>query len=243
MNQSVIASEGALRLRSGQAPHRGAPESRGKRGDSTRRAIAAALARDLDGGFERFVLTYQDRIYAFALNLIGNRATAEDVAQETFVAAYRALQKYSPARRRTLALRAWLYTIVLNRVRNLARSQQSKVLSLDEPARDDLGISRNGHTSSHARAALDLADDTSGPVESVEREESAEELRAALARLALRYRSAVVLRHIEERDYAEIAAILNQPVGTVKSNVHRGLALLRTDLERKQHGKQFAALA
>lgn len=207
------------------------------------RDIASALARDLDGAFERFVLTYQDRVYAFALNLIGNRPTAEDVAQEAFVSAYRALQKYSPARRRTLALRAWLYTIVLNRVRNIARSPQSKVLSLDGPVPEDLGISRNGRTSRHARAALDLADDAVGPAESVAREESAEELRAALARLALRYRSAVVLRHIEERDYTEIAAILNQPVGTVKSNVHRGLALLRADLERNAHGKQFAALA
>ena len=196
------------------------------------RNIAAALAHDLDGAFERFVLTYQDRIYAFALNLVGNRTTAEDVAQEAFVSAYRALQKYSPARRRTLALRTWLYTIVLNRVRNLARSPQSKVLSLDEQAREDFGMSANGSTE-HA----------AGPAESLEREESAEELRAALTRLALRYRSAVVLRHIEERDYAEIAAILNQPVGTIKSNVHRGLALLRADLERNAHGKQFAAFA
>ena len=191
--------------------------------------IAAALARDVDGGFERFLNAYQDRVYGYALNLTANPSVAEEVAQDAFVAAYRALRTYPPARRRALALRAWLFAIVLNRVRNLARSPAAKQLSLD--------LARDG------RAALDVPDRAAGPAASLERNESLAELRGAVARLPLRYRGAIVLRHIEERGYAEIASILGQPAGTVKSNVHRGLALLRADLQRRSHGIEPSALA
>ena len=68
------------------------------------------------------------------------------------------------------------------------------------------------------------------------------ELRAALGRLDLRYRGAVVLRHIEGREYAEISRVLGQPLGTVKSNVHRGLALLRADLQRRGHAQRSSLL-
>jgi RNA polymerase sigma-70 factor (ECF subfamily) len=178
--------------------------------DRTQRTIAAGLARDLDAEFERFVTTYQDPIYAFVLNLVGRAATAEEIAQATFVAAYRALRGYSSARRRTLSIRAWLYTIALNRVRNLSRS--------------------SGRTVALDGAVYDRADPQAGPAERAERMEEARELRSALQRLSLQYRAPVVLRHVDGRSYDEIAKILAQPVGTVKSNVHRGLALLRKDL-------------
>jgi len=193
-------------------------------GERMQREMSMALARDVDAAFEPFVLAYQDRVFAYALNLTANPAVAEDVAQETFVSAYRALQKYSPARRRTLALHSWLYTIALNRVRNLARSPASKAVSLD------------------GGAAIDVADRGAGPSEYAERAETLGELRGALARLALRYRGAVVLRHVEGREYAEIATLLGQPIGTVKSNVHRGLALLRADLQRRGHAQRSSAL-
>ena len=178
--------------------------------------IAAALARDLDGAFEQFVVAYRDRVYGLALNLTGSRASADDVAQDVFVAAYRALRRYPPARRRALALRSWLYTIALNRVRNLVRATRPSA-SLD-------GVAESLR-----------ADHRDEPGAHVERRESTAELRAALARLPLRYRGPVVLRHIEERSYAEIAVILGQPVGTVKANVHRGLAQLRGMYQERNH--------
>jgi RNA polymerase sigma-70 factor (ECF subfamily) len=189
-------------------------------GDRVQREIATELAADLDGAFERFVKTYQDRLYAYALNLMANPAQAEDVAQDTFVAAYRALRGYAPAKRRSLALRSWLYTIALNRVRNLARSRNSKGVQL----------------------AFELAEPSAGPAQRAEGRETLGELRAALGRLSLRYRGAVVLRHIEDRGYAEIATILGQPIGTVKSDVHRALALLRADLKGRGHAQRSSTL-
>ncbi len=195
--------------------------------DRLQREIAAGLARDLDAHFERFVVTYRDRVFAYTLNLTGDRATADDLAQDVFIAAYRALRGYSPERRRALALRAWLYRIATNRVRNAARAgRKTRTAPLDGTAE---------------RAGANPRDE---PAAQAERRESARALRAALARLAPRYREPLVLRHIEERSYAEIATILSQPVGTVKANVHRGLAQLRAAyIEGDHHGEGTAAHA
>jgi RNA polymerase sigma-70 factor, ECF subfamily len=170
------------------------------------RALAADLADDLDASFERFVLRYQDRLFAFLVTLMGNRSHAEEVAQDTFVSAYGALQRYEPQRRRALSLRAWLFTIGLNKVRNLARRQPA--LALDE-------------------AVLVVASPDHGPEASAEQREAVNVVRSALQDLAPRYRMPVMLRHIEGLTYDEIASVLHQPVGTAKANVHRGLALLR----------------
>jgi RNA polymerase sigma-70 factor (ECF subfamily) len=167
--------------------------------------LAAELARDLDGAFERFVEAYEDRVFGFALTLTGDRHDAEEVAQDAFVSAYEALRRYDGARRRSLALRAWLFTIVLNKVRNRAR--RSPTVPLDG-----------------ARLQQAAGD---GPERSVERAETIRAAHGALAALAPRYRVPVVLRHVQQLSYAEIAQVLKQPVGTAKANVHRGLGLLR----------------
>jgi RNA polymerase sigma-70 factor (ECF subfamily) len=171
-------------------------------------AIAAGLGRDVDAHFERLVQAYQHRVFGFVLTLIADRHEAEDIAQETFVAAYRALLGYDASRRRSLALRSWLYTIALNRVRNRSRTR-GRTVPLDDAA---------------PAFVAPAADD---PSLSAERAQEVSALRRALGALALRYRTAVVLRHLEGLSYSEIATLLEQPVGTAKANVHRGLALLR----------------
>jgi RNA polymerase sigma-70 factor (ECF subfamily) len=181
--------------------------------ERTARDVAEALAVDVDAHFEKLVTTYQHRVFGFALNLVGDRGAAEELAQETFVAAYRALCGYGAQRRRELSVRSWLYTIVLNRVRNRARSPARRAVPLDD------------------RLALSLAADARDePAAVVERDESRDALRAALRRLALKYRAPLVLRHVEGRSYAEIAAMLGRPAGTIKAEVHRGLAQLRKQL-------------
>jgi RNA polymerase sigma-70 factor (ECF subfamily) len=175
--------------------------------------LTAALAEDLSGSFERAVLSYQDRLYAFALRLTGSRADAEEITQDAFVRAYRALEGYPAARRRALALRPWLYRITFNVTRNRFRRRRPVVESLDgagpEPAADAAGR----------------------PPAVLERAERARRLASLVEGLPERYRAAVILRHVEGLGYGEIAGVLEQPVGTVKANVHRGLALLRRGLE------------
>ena len=180
-------------------------------------ALIALLACDPDAGFERLVLCFQDRIYALALTLTGSTADAEEVAQDTFVRAHRALRGYGTERVRELRLRAWLHRIALNVVRNRVRVRRLATVDLS--------------------AVHELADQRGGGPEAVAvGRESASELRALVASLPVAYRDAVVLRHVQQLSYAEAAEVLGRPVGTVKANVHRGLGLLRLALEAREVG-------
>lgn len=179
--------------------------------------LLEALATDLDGTFEQLVLTYQGRLFAFALRLCGDRRDAEEVAQDAFVRAYRALQGYDAGRIRDLALRPWLYRITLNVARNRARGHRPTTVPLhdegDEGERPTTPV---------------LADAEEQRPEAVaERAETGATLAALVTALPGRYRAAVILRHVEGLAYPEVAAILEQPLGTVKANVHRGVRLLR----------------
>lgn len=181
--------------------------------------LPAALAANLDDCFERLVLTYQNRIYAFALRLSGSPQDAEEIAQDTFVRAYRALVGYSVERITHLALRPWLYQIALNVFRNRVRGHHLRVVPLD-----DL---EGGDAREPVVAEQEL------PETIMERIEGERELGALVAALPERYRAAVVLRHVEGFNYAELGELLNQPVGTIKANVHRGTRLLRNALAQQ----------
>lgn len=180
-------------------------------------ALLTLLAGDVDAGFERMVAAHQDRVYGLALNLTCSPPDAEEVAQDTFVRAHRALRSYPAERIRDLKLRAWLHRITLNVVRNRARVRRVATTDLD--------------------AALPWAEsDTLGPEAVVLGIASAADMRARVAALPVAYRDAVVLRHVQQLSYAECAEALGKPVGTVKANVHRGLGLLRLALEQREAG-------
>jgi RNA polymerase sigma-70 factor (ECF subfamily) len=170
------------------------------------------MADDPLASYERVVLTYQDRLYRFALRMCGNTADAREITQETFIRGYRALQRYAPERRRALALQAWLYRITLNLTRNHVRRRP--------PRPEEL----NGH---EPRASETPATALLGA-------ERRRTLARLVAELPERYRAPVVLRHVEALSYEDAAAVLRQPVGTTKANVHRGLALLRRALEERE---------
>lgn len=174
--------------------------------------LARQLADDLATSFATLVRRDQDRVFGLAFRLTARRADAEDVAQKAFIRAYRALRSYSPDRVRALDLRPWLFRIVVNVARNHARARP-----------------RVEH--------LDLADAPGTPDEPSHRPEAAalrhetvRELVAALDTLPMRMREAVVLRHVHGLDYLELSRVLGRPIGTVKSDVHRGTRLLRAYL-------------
>jgi RNA polymerase sigma-70 factor (ECF subfamily) len=157
--------------------------------------------------FERMVHEHQNRVFALGLALTGNRHDAEEVAQDTFLKAYRALVSYPPDRIRDLKQKAWLHRIALNVVRNRVRGIKPRLVEL------------NGSEPDHAIGTEE------GALLNLE----LEALAMRVSALPVRYRDAVVLRHVQELSYEEAADALGQPVGTVKANVHRGLKLLRGD--------------
>lgn len=175
-------------------------------------ALLEDLARDLDGSFETLVRAHVDRCYAIALRVLGNAHDAEEVAQDALVRAYRALEGYPPDRIRELRLRPWLATIVVNLCRNRHRRKVPASTPLDPLV--DRG------QEPHAEGADD-------PAGSAIRTAELERLAALLAGLPDRYRIPVVLRHVDDLSYAELAEVLDRPEGTVKAQVSRGLALLR----------------
>jgi RNA polymerase sigma factor (sigma-70 family) len=169
------------------------------------------LADDLDRAFPEFLAHHQDLVYGIALRSTKRPADAEDLAQDAFVRAYRALQTYPPGRIRELRTRGWLAAIVGNLGRNRARRQVPAMADLESVAEV-------------------RSDEAPGPERVVEGRESTAAWRARLDALPMRYRRAVELRHISGLSYPELAEALDRPLGTVKSDVHRGVRLLREAL-------------
>lgn len=182
--------------------------------------VTVRLAADLDGAFEQLALAYQRRLYAFALRMTGRREDAEEIVQDTFVRAYRALASYPRERILALRLRPWLFQIAANVARNRVRKTTLDTVPMTS-GRDD-------------QPAYDPAEDEAiGPEAMAERSERRREIATALLALPERHRAAVVLRHVEGLGYEEIAMALGHPVGTVKAHVHRGVLELRDVLARE----------
>ncbi len=195
--------------------------------DATLLARIAEGRAGLEAAFEPLVRLYQDRLFAFALRLCASRSDAEEIAQDAFVRAYQALASYPPERVLALRLRPWLYQITLNVWRNHTRSQRRH-----NPPTDSLDAPRDPDGAGERLAPNDPADDDIGgqPEQAYDLAEQRAELGAIVAALPTRYRAVVVLRHIEGLSYTELSETLAQPLGTVKANVHRGVALLRAAL-------------
>jgi RNA polymerase sigma factor (sigma-70 family) len=155
--------------------------------------------------FERMVHEHQDRLYALGYALTGNRHDAEEVAQDTLLRAYRALVTYTPERIHELKQKAWLHRIAVNVARNRYRGLRPKLVELNGSEQD---VAPGPESRAVSRAEID-------------------DVAASLAALPQKYREAVVLRFVQDLPYAEVAETLGQPVGTVKSNVHRALKMLR----------------
>jgi RNA polymerase sigma-70 factor, ECF subfamily len=191
--------------------------------------LLSALATDLDSAFEAMVLAHQDRLFSIALRMLGDATDAEEAAQDALVRAYRALADYDADRITALRLRSWLATIVLNLCRSrLARrkARGRSPLSLDEalPGRLEPRM-----------------DDSKGPLETVAARDAARSWAGLLMTLPPTYRSAVVLRHVDGLSYPDLAAALERPEGTVKAQVHRGLAMLRTAFEAAREREEMTA--
>jgi RNA polymerase sigma-70 factor (ECF subfamily) len=164
--------------------------------------------------FERIVDDYQRRLYGFALRMTGNREDAEEIVQDAFVRAFRALGKMTEEQRSELRLQPWLYTITLNVTRNRLRSKRPTNVALDALADPDALLNNT-------------QEGPEQPEQIVERGTDLALVEQALLQLPMHLRAAATLRFIEGRSHPEIAEILNQPIGTVKSHVHRAVRILR----------------
>jgi RNA polymerase sigma-70 factor, ECF subfamily len=160
-----------------------------------------------EAAFERLVERYYRRIDRLAQQVVRHPMAAEDIAQECFLRAYRALPRF----RGEASLYSWLYRITINLCLNYLRHQEKHVFT---PQDSDA-------------PALPTAADPALVLEAQERERL---IRSAIDTLPPHYRVAIILRDLEGLSYQEIAAILSIPLGTVKSRINFGKRLLRETL-------------
>ena len=191
-------------------------------------SLAHRLAADLDGSFEALVREHQDRLYSIALRYVGSAADAEDLTQDAFVRAYRALQRYEPERIRDLDLRPWLTTILLNACRNHVVRPASRAAAATMNVDDTTWLQVDGRH---------------GPEAHAERREGAHRWAALIAQLPPLYRAAVLLRHLDGMPYDEMSVVLGRPEGTLKAQVHRGVALLRAAFEADERARAATSTA
>lgn len=172
--------------------------------------------------FDEVVVRYQARIYSLCLRWLGDAEAAEEVAQDVFVAAFRALGAF----RSECSLSTWMFRIGVNHCRNarLHRSRRAygRHEGFDAPRDDDELPTRQ------------IADeDAPGADWGVHRREAGAVVQAALAELDDEHRQVLILRDVEDLAYEEIADILDLPRGTVKSRIHRARAELAGRLSRR----------
>jgi RNA polymerase sigma-70 factor (ECF subfamily) len=156
--------------------------------------------------FEEEALAQTDALYRVALRLTRNPAEAEDLVQETYLKAFRSSARFE----RGTNLRAWLFTILMNTHRNSRRDAARNPIEVDSEVVEQAQALPGAATPEELLldATLDV------------------DIRAALDALPDTFRSAVWLRDVEEFSYAEIARMLDVPIGTVMSRISRGRKLL-----------------
>ena len=169
--------------------------------------------------FRELVRRYQRPVFSLIYRMVRDRETAEDLAQETFIKVLNAIDSYRPEHK----FSSWIFKIANNAAIDHLRRREPDLLSLDG-APDAVSAERQEAT------ALQVRDVGETPLDELEARELGSHIEVAIACLRPEYRACIMLRHVEGRAYEEIAAILDLPLGTVKTYIHRARAELRDAL-------------
>ena len=177
--------------------------------------IRRCLAGD-EKAYRELVERYQAQVYSVALRMVRRSEDAEDLTQETFVRMFRALSRYDPAR----PFGAWLFTIASRLCIDHIRRRKVSPISLTQRERE-----------SDEEYEIEVEDPGLKPDEVAAHAEESRRAEDLIDSLPPHYRIVVILRHVQDLSYEEIAEALHLPLGTVKARIHRARALLKARIE------------
>jgi RNA polymerase sigma-70 factor, ECF subfamily len=192
--------------------------------DGEERELIERLKRHDEAAFNTFVLRYQERVFRLLLRMLGDRAEAEDLAQEVFISIFKAIDGF----RGDSQLSTWVYRVAANHCRNrlkyLTRRRRKMTEAYDEQSEE--------------ATVVPGAERPDAPDQLLEAHQTEHFLQAGLLTLDEEQRELIVLREVEHLSYDEIMAITGLPEGTVKSRLHRARAALREHIEKSERGSR-----
>jgi len=162
--------------------------------------------------FSRLIDNYKNMVYNLAYRMSNSPHEAEDISQEAFLRAYQSLARFNPSYK----FSTWLYQITLNIIRDKFKRKEIDYVSLDTPVE-----------TVDSEFFPQPADFTNNPEQIITQKENIQAIQQAILSLPLKYREVLVLRHLQDLSYIEIANILKLPQGTVKIRLYRAREQLR----------------
>ncbi|MCU0625804.1 MAG: sigma-70 family RNA polymerase sigma factor [Gemmatimonadaceae bacterium] len=185
---------------------------------------ADLVARALDGreeAYRELIRRYERPVFSLIYRMVRDREQAEDLAQETFIKVLNNIEKYSPE----FKFSSWILKIANNLAIDALRRRRLDTISIDGAA--------NAATAAEVEAtSIELAGGGESALDELANRELGSAIEQAIAALRPMYRSCILMRHVDGRSYEEIAQLLDLPLGTVKTYIHRARHELREKLER-----------
>jgi RNA polymerase sigma-70 factor (ECF subfamily) len=186
--------------------------------DLTDQEVVARARKGLESAYRELIGRYQRPVLSLIYRLVRDRELAEDLTQDTFVKVLNALDRYDPKHK----FSSWIFKIAHNTAIDQLRKKELPTLSLDGSPHAETGDEVEASSFTPVSTKEDPAEYTAS-------REIGREIEAALSELRPEYRTAIILWHVEGRPYEEIAEIMELPLGTVKTFIHRG----RNELKQK----------
>jgi RNA polymerase sigma-70 factor, ECF subfamily len=188
--------------------------------DVSDQQVVAYAQQGREDAYRELIARYERPVFSLIFRMVRDNETAEDLAQETFIKVLNNIDRYLPE----FKFSSWLFKIANNITIDYLRRRQLDTVSL-EGAPDAVSEESKRATS------LAIASPGESPLQQLESKELGEQIERAIATLRPEYRACILLRHVEDYSYDEIAEIVKLPLGTVKTYIHRARAELREALE------------
>ena len=182
--------------------------------------VVALAQQGRDPAFRELVRRYERPVFSLIFRMVRDRELAEDLAQDTFVKILNNIDRYRPE----FKLSSWLFKIANNVAIDHLRKRQIPTISMD-------GSPHAANADAIESTRFEIADQSESALAEMESRELGAAIEKAIASLRPEYRACIMLRHVEDRSYEEIAATLDLPLGTVKTYIHRARHELREALE------------